>query len=91
MRELLASLTRKFEGDSLAAWSMGTLPPDVAEKMLGGIVGIEVEIVSIDGKFKLNQNRSASDQQSVIRELSQHDSAADRAIAELMRLNLETQ
>ncbi|MFT4863633.1 MAG: transcriptional regulator [Pseudohongiellaceae bacterium] len=44
--------------------------PDYAASMLEGIVGIELSISDILCKFKLSQNRSRQDQQSVAERLS---------------------
>jgi len=45
--------------------------PDYAASMLRGIVGIEIEITSIQCKFKLSQNRSAQDQANVQEKLAE--------------------
>jgi transcriptional regulator len=48
------------------------------------IVGFEIEITHIQGKFKLSQNRSLEDQQHVVEELSQSNRQTDTAVAKLM-------
>ena len=53
--------------------------------MLDFIVGFEIEVTSIEGKFKLSQNRSAEDRERVIARLAESASENDRAVAELMR------
>ena len=52
--------------------------------MMHDIVGFEIEITRLEGKFKLSQNRPEHDRQHVIEELSQSDSATDRDTAALM-------
>jgi transcriptional regulator len=48
------------------------------------IVGFEIEITDIQGKFKLSQNRPSEDQQSVVDKLSQSSSQIEAAVAKLM-------
>ena len=48
------------------------------------IVGFEIELTDIQGKFKLSQNRPLEDQQHVVDELSQSNNQTDTALAKLM-------
>jgi transcriptional regulator len=48
------------------------------------IIGFEIEVSEVQGKFKLSQNRSQDDQQSVIQHLNDSASASDKATAALM-------
>ncbi len=59
------------------------------EKELSGIVGFEIPIDHLEGKFKLNQNRAVEDQEGVARSLGESDDPAAREIAALMRRNLD--
>ena len=62
---LVDSLTRKYESSFQIPWQ-----PDYKASMLGAIIGIEVTIGEIQGKFKLSQNRPAEDKEQVIEELT---------------------
>ena len=42
-------------------WAVGDAPPDYIEAMLKAIVGIEVQVTSIQAKRKLSQNESEAD------------------------------
>jgi transcriptional regulator len=53
-------------------------------KLLNMIVGLEIEITDIQGKFKLSQNRPLEDQQRVVEELSQSNNQTEAAVAKLM-------
>ena len=53
-------------------------------KLLNMIVGFEIEITHIQGKFKLSQNRPLEDQQEVVEELNQSNNQSDTAVAKLM-------
>jgi len=53
-------------------------------KLLDMIVGFEIEITELQGKFKLSQNRSQEEQRSVIEGLNQADNPHAAAVAKLM-------
>jgi len=63
LRGLVARLTREHEARSQQArpWKMGDAPADYIDSMLKMIVGIEIEITRLVGKFKLGQNRERRD------------------------------
>lgn len=61
VRGLVARLSRRHESGEPVPWKMGDAPPDYLDAMLKAIVGLEIEIVRIVGKFKLSQNREARD------------------------------
>ena len=52
--------------------------------MNGMIVGFEIDITDIQGKFKLSQNRSPEDQRRVAEALSRSANQTDVAVARLM-------
>jgi len=52
--------------------------------MLGAIVGFEIEIRQLSGKFKLSQNRPVDDRRRVVTALEGGESA-EREVAALMR------
>lgn len=61
VRGLVARLTRMHEASQPAPWKMGDAPTDYIDAMLKAIVGVEVEISRLVGKFKLSQNRELRD------------------------------
>ena len=89
-RERLAALLRELvtrhEAASPEPWKMD-LPPDYQDKMLSAIVGFEIEITRLDGKFKLSQNRPESDRPLVIEALERLGSDDALGVAALMREN----
>lgn len=78
--EKLATAVELFDGTSWPFW----LPDDLKdfEKM---IVGFEIEIETIDAKFKLSQNRSESDFLSVQKGLQQRAKGQDVEVSQLMK------
>jgi transcriptional regulator len=81
---LLDELVRTYEMHRERPWS-GELPVDYRRKMEEAIVGFELPIARIEGKFKLSQNRSEEDRLGVLRALEASSRPDDQALAELMR------
>ena len=67
-------------------WKISTAEP-LMERFLQHIVGIEIPIESIEGKFKFNQNTSQADQLGVIGALSDSDDQNEREVADIMQHN----
>ena len=61
--------------------------PDVPSQLLQAIAGFEIDVESIEGKWKLSQNRSELDRASVVGWLEKGDPSA-REVAEMMREGL---
>jgi transcriptional regulator len=81
---MLEKLVNHHEANFEQPYTMN-LPEDYVEAHLKAIVGLEIPISRVIGKFKLSQNRPAEDQQHVIDHLSASNYAPDNAVAELMR------
>ncbi|UGQ48290.1 FMN-binding negative transcriptional regulator [Massilia endophytica] len=65
LRRLLDDLTALHERELPAPWSTADAPPGFIDTLSKAIVGIEVEIAEITGKWKVSQNRPAPDQRTV--------------------------
>ncbi|MBI2783240.1 MAG: FMN-binding negative transcriptional regulator [Gammaproteobacteria bacterium] len=80
---LITRLTHIYESPVPSPWK-----PDFSgerhAKLLGMIVGFEIEITDVQGKFKLSQNRPAEDQRRVIEALSQSSDPLATSVAKLM-------
>lgn len=61
VRGLVALLTRTHESSQPEPWKMTDAPKDYIASMLKAIVGVEIEITRLVGKFKLSQNKEARD------------------------------
>lgn len=85
LRGLVARLTRKMEAGEAQPWKMGDAPPDYIQQMLGAIVGIEIEVTRIVGKWKLSQNKEAADRRGASDTLIARDSDAQQAVGQAMR------
>ena len=66
LRTFVTRLTERHEGGRPAPWHVTDSPADYIDSMLEAIVGIEIEVTRLEGKFKLSQNRSAEDRPGVV-------------------------
>jgi transcriptional regulator len=60
-------------------------PGAFLDGMLNGIVGFEIAVSRLEGKFKLSQNRPATDRPRIIAALDARDDADSHGVAALMR------
>lgn len=81
--EMLGELIEVFESQRENRRA-GELPQDFRDRLMQGIVGVEVEIHRLEGKFKLSQNRP-DDMPGVIRALAASVDQTDREVAEMMQ------
>jgi transcriptional regulator len=80
--KLLKILIETHEAQFENPWPF-QLPNDYLQKMIRGIVGFEIEITRLEGKFKMSQNRTESERENVIAALQ--ESSDTLAVAELMK------
>ena len=66
LRDLLRRLSQRHESGSETPWRMEDQPADYMAGMLRGIVGFEISVTRLEGKFKLSQNRPAADRPRII-------------------------
>jgi transcriptional regulator len=66
-------------------WSIDELTAETYARLSGAIVGFEIAIERLLGKFKLSQNRDPEDREGVLRALDARGSAEDLALASFMR------
>lgn len=90
LRAHVAELTAKHESAFPQPWSPDDAPPDYIRQLLNGIVGIELPIAKLEGKWKVSQNRPAQDRAGVSTGLeAQHNPESD-AMAALVRRYTES-
>lgn len=66
LRELVTSLTEQHEREREEPWAVTDAPASYVDDMLKGIVGFEMPIERLDGKWKLSQNKPLEDRRGVI-------------------------
>ena len=78
------SLTQQFERARDPEWRVDDLDQMYREQRLKGIVGMEIDVISIEGKAKLSQNRPEIDHDSVRDHLAQ-GSLGEQIVAKHMK------
>jgi transcriptional regulator len=66
LRRQLDDLTLTREGIRPAPWRVDDAPPDFVVAQMKGIVGVEIPLLRIEGKWKMSQNRPKADQAGVL-------------------------
>jgi transcriptional regulator len=66
LRKLLTRLTTHHEAGMAQPWSIGDAPPDYIDKMISAVVGIEIPITRLEGKWKVSQNQPVQNRAGVI-------------------------
>jgi len=84
LRDLLDRLTAAHEAGRSAPWALSDAP-EYVERLLGGIVGVELSITRIEAKRKLSQNKPERDRAGVADGLAASEDPRDRTVAALMR------
>ncbi|MGF6775025.1 FMN-binding negative transcriptional regulator [Paraburkholderia sp. GAS334] len=84
VRGLVARLTRKMEANEPKPWKMGDAPADFLSQMVGAIVGIEIEVTKLTGKWKLGQNKETADRRGAAEALRERGSDEQRDVAKAM-------
>jgi transcriptional regulator len=64
--DIVTRLTDQHEGKHAAPWAVSDAPDDFIEAMLNGIIGFELTITRLQGKWKMSQNRPEADRVGVI-------------------------
>jgi transcriptional regulator len=85
LRAHLEALTRQHEADRTPAWQVSDAPAEYIDQQMKAIVGIELTIDRLEGKWKMSQNRSAADIEGVIRGLEASGTMQNEAVAAVVR------
>ena len=86
LRRQIEDLTTHKEETLAAPWKVSDAPESYVASQIKGILGIEIAIVRIEGKWKVSQNRAEGDRRGVVEGLSQKD--GNKAMAELVARSL---
>lgn len=82
LHALVTRLTDRHEARRAAPWAVSDAPGDYIDTMLRAIVGIEITLSALTGKWKVSQNRNAADRGGVVDGLrlqAEQDGDADAA------------
>lgn len=81
----VSALTDLHEGHRVKPWAVSDAPDAFIAGQLKGIVGIEIVITALEGKFKASQNRAEADRAGVAEGLAAETDAAAPAMRELVK------
>lgn len=91
LRQIVERTVDVYERSMPNPWSMSVVPEANIVSLLKGIVGFEITIDRLEGKWKLNQNHPRERREKVIRGLEATGRPDDAAIAKLMREQIESE
>ena len=66
LRAQIDALTQAQEAGTTEPWAVEDAPSDFIASQIKGIVGVEIPVERIDGKWKLSQNRNLADRSGVV-------------------------
>jgi transcriptional regulator len=89
VRSHVEALTREHEGTRDVPWAVTDAPADFVDKMVAAVVGIEISITQLVGKWKVSQNRSISDRLGVVEALEREAVPSAATMAALIRETLD--
>ena len=83
--ELLDALSEVNESPlPKKSWKTDKIPEELYEKMRQSIRGYRMPITAIQGKWKMNQNRTPADREGVVENLRKLTGPAQQAVADVM-------
>lgn len=82
LRNFVGRLANRFEAEREEPWKITDAPADYIEKQLRAIVGIEIPVTRLLGKWKASQNRPAADREGVAQGLREIDDANAATLAD---------
>ena len=85
LRQLVEQLTNRYESSRSEPWKVSDAPPPFIDTMIESIVGIEIPIAQLTGKWKVSQNRPEKDRVGVTAGLMQLPGEANRAMATMVQ------
>ena len=84
LRTLVEALTNRHEGGRPVSWKVSDAPSEYVDRMLRAIVGFEIVVERLEGKFKASQNRTERERAGAIAGLAM-DGDPEDLIAQIVR------
>ncbi|MBC3909274.1 FMN-binding negative transcriptional regulator [Undibacterium umbellatum] len=85
---LLSDLSDNFERKFDQPWKVSDAPAEYVDRMMDMIVGIEIPVRRISGKWKTSQNKSTQDRVNMVDGLREKQDPASHALADVMEQQL---
>lgn len=83
---LMEKTINHFEKGFYQQWK--NLSPEYVNGMLKAIVGFEIEVTKLEGKFKLSQNKTKNEQLNIVESLGKSEDTVQNEISKEMRKKL---
>lgn len=81
---LIGDLSNQHEASQSLPWKVSDAPQDFIDRLVQEIVGIEIPIARLSGKWKVSQNRPQADRLGVAAGLASQETEVSRAMAALV-------
>jgi transcriptional regulator len=81
---ILEKMTAFYESTQPKPWRIADIPSDFRDKLLTALTAFRIPITRIEGKWKLNQNKSDAERDGVIRALKDSPREHERETARMM-------
>lgn len=88
LRSHVEALTQEHEGRRETPWAVSDAPADFVDQLLRGIIGLEITVTRLVGKWKVSQNRSAADRAGVVEGLEREGLKSSIEMAALVKATL---
>ena len=85
LRDFVEMLTDRHEAGRTEPWKVTDAPGDFVDMLVGAIIGVEIPLTRLVGKWKVSQNRPAHDREGVAEALGRDGSDAAATMARLVR------
>ncbi|HET9447537.1 MAG TPA: FMN-binding negative transcriptional regulator [Steroidobacteraceae bacterium] len=85
LRRMVEDLTNRHEQGRADPWRVSDAPAEYVEKLIGAIVGVQIPVTRLIGKYKLSQNRSVADRQGVVAGLERDGAKGQADVAALIK------
>lgn len=89
MRDIVRRTVETYEANQATPWSMDQPEAEFIDKLLAAIVGFEIDIDRLEGKWKLNQNHPAERREQILQGLLATNRHGETQIAYLMQEAME--
>lgn len=87
LRSQIGRLTAHHESERVEQWKLTDAPGDYIEKLIAAVVGIEIVITKLEGKWKVSQNQPERNKEGIVRGLQKRSKPKDLTMAELVAGN----
>lgn len=85
LKDHLVELTSRNESHRTSSWAVSDAPSDYLARQLKGIVGIEIEVETLSGSWKVSQNKADQDRAGVVAGLLRENATQAAAVSDLVK------